>query len=130
MIDLLFLVAQAAAPEGGGGLGGLFGGGGGGLFGGGGGIFIPMVLLFGVFYFMIIRPQQRKEKERKALIENLKTGERVMFSGGILGTIANVKEHTFIIKIADNVKIEVARAAVTKILEKGEKPTEENDKKK
>jgi preprotein translocase subunit YajC len=130
MIDLLFLVAQAAAPEGGGGLGGLFGGGGGGRSGGGGGILIPMVLLFGVFYFMIIRPQQRKEKERKALIENLKTGERVMFSGGILGTIANVKEHTFIIKIADNVKIEVARAAVTKILEKGEKPTEENDKKK
>ena len=48
-----------------------------------------------------------------------------MFSGGILGTVSNVKEHTFIIKIADNVRIEVSRGAVTKVLEKGDKAVEE-----
>lgn len=101
---------------------------------GGGGnafqMFIPVILLFGIFYFMAIRPQQRKEKERRAMIDNLKTGERVLFSGGIIGTIANVKEHTFVIKVADNVKIEVARGAVTKVLEKGDKPVDETDSKK
>lgn len=89
---------------------------------------IPMALLFGIFYFMLIRPQQRKEKDRRKLIENLKTGERVMFSGGIIGTVTNVKEHTFIVKIAENVKIEIARGAVTKVLEKGEKPSEDDSK--
>jgi preprotein translocase subunit YajC len=80
-----------------------------------------MVIFMLIFYFMLIRPQQRKEKERKLLIENLKSGEKVMFSGGILGTIANVKEHTFVIKIAENVKVEVAKGAVVKVLEKGDK---------
>jgi preprotein translocase subunit YajC len=80
-----------------------------------------MVIIMLIFYFMLIRPQQRKEKERKLLIENLKSGEKVMFSGGILGTIANVKEHTFVIKIAENVKVEVAKGAVVKVLEKGDK---------
>ena len=58
-------------------------------------------------------------------VTQLKTGERVMFSGGILGTIANVKDNTFVIKIADKVKIEVARSAVTNVVPKGEKPTDE-----
>jgi preprotein translocase subunit YajC len=83
---------------------------------------VPMLLIFGIFYFMLIRPQQRKEKERRKMVEETKSGDRVMFSGGILGTITNVKEQTFIVKIADNVKIEVARGAVTKVLDKGEKP--------
>jgi preprotein translocase subunit YajC len=74
---------------------------------------------------MLIRPQQRKERERKTMIQNIKSGERVMFSGGILGTVTNVKEHTFVIKIADNTKIEVARGAVSKVLEKGEKPADD-----
>ncbi|MBN2301695.1 MAG: preprotein translocase subunit YajC [Lentisphaerae bacterium] len=93
--------------------------------GGIGQMLVPMIFLFGIFYFMLIRPQQRKEKERKNLIENLKSGERIMFSGGIIGTITNVKEHTFVVKIADNVKIEIARATVNKVLEKGEKPTDD-----
>ena len=85
------------------------------------GAMAPMLLIFAIFYFMLIRPQQRKERERKEMIKELKSGERVMFSGGIMGTITNVKEHTFTIKIADNVKIEVARGAVSRALEKGEK---------
>ncbi|MBL7077188.1 MAG: preprotein translocase subunit YajC [Kiritimatiellae bacterium] len=86
---------------------------------------VPMLFIFAIFYFMLIRPQQRKEKERKRMIDELKTGARVMFSGGIIGTVTNVKDAVFVIKIADGVKIEVARGAVSKILEKGEKPEEE-----
>ncbi|MDA0989577.1 MAG: preprotein translocase subunit YajC [Verrucomicrobia bacterium] len=93
--------------------------------GGGLGMFLPMILIFAIFYFMLIRPQQRKEKERRALIDNIKSGERIMFSGGIIGTVANVKETTFVVKIADNVKIEVARGAVSRVLEKGEKVADE-----
>ena len=77
-----------------------------------------------IFYFMLIRPQQRREKERQALLTNIKTGDRVVFSGGIIGIITNVKDKVFVIKIADNVKIEVSRGAVTQVLEKGESPDE------
>ena len=82
---------------------------------------MPMIIIFGIFYFMMIRPQQRKEKERRALIDNVKTGDKVLFSGGILGTVTNTKESTVIMKIADGIKIEVARGAIAKILDKGEK---------
>ena len=88
--------------------------------GGGLGMFAPMLIIFAIFYFMLIRPQQRKEKERRNMIANIKSGERVLFSGGIIGTVANVKEHTFIVKVADNVKLEVARGAVSRVVEKGD----------
>ncbi|MDP6490842.1 MAG: preprotein translocase subunit YajC [Kiritimatiellia bacterium] len=110
MIDILGLIAMAAPAEG--------------QQGSPFGMMVPMLFIFAIFYFMLIRPQQRKEKERKKLINELKTGERVMFSGGIIGTVTNVKDAVFVIKIADGVKIEVARGAVSRILEKGEKPEE------
>lgn len=81
-------------------------------------------LMLVIFYFMLIKPQQRREKERQQLLANIKSGDRVVFSGGIIGMVANVKEKTFTIKIADNVKIEVGRGAVTQILDKGEQPSE------
>ena len=89
----------------------------------------PMIIIFGIFYFMLIRPQQRKEKERRKLIDNVKSGERIMFSGGILGTVTNVKDGVFVVKIADNVKIEIARGAVIKVVEKGDKVEAEEDSK-
>lgn len=94
--------------------------------GGGMGMMVPMLIIFAIFYFMLIRPQQRKEKERRGMIAELKTGARVMFSGGILGTVTNVKENTFVVKIADNVKVEVVKGAVSRVLEKGEKATGED----
>jgi len=78
-----------------------------------------------IFYFMLIRPQQRREKERRSLLESIKSGDKVVFSGGILGIITNVKEKTFTIKIADGVKVEVSRGAVTQVLEKGDQPSDE-----
>ena len=99
------------------------GGGGGGALG----LFLPMLIIFGIFYFMLIRPQQRKEKERRALIDSVESGARIIFSGGIIGTVTNVKEGVLVVKIADNVKIEVARGAVNKVLDKGEKPGKDDN---
>ena len=85
--------------------------------GNGFGMLIPMILIFGIFYFLMIRPQQRKEKERQKMIAELRAGKRVVFSGGILGTVTETKETTFIIEIANGVKIEVSRSAVSEIIE-------------
>ena len=99
----------------------MMGGAGGGQGGNPVQMFLPMIIIFGIFYFMLIRPQQRKEKERRAMIEDVKSGEKILFSGGILGTVTNTKESTLVVKIADGVKIEVARGAVQKIIDKGDK---------
>lgn len=76
------------------------------------GMLLPFILLFGIFYFMLIRPQQRKEKERQKMISELRAGRRVTFAGGLLGTIVEAKEQTFMIEIAAGTVIEVARGAV------------------
>ena len=88
--------------------------------GGLGGMLIPMLLLFGVFYFMMIRPQQRKEKERQKMISELRAGKRVVFAGGLIGTIAEAKEQTFIIEFCPGTKVEVARAAVSSVVEEAQ----------
>ena len=75
-----------------------------------------MLIFFALFYFLMIRPQMRKEKERKKMISEMKTGDRVIFCGGMLGTVTNIKEQVLIVKIADNVKVEVARGAVLRVL--------------
>jgi len=93
-------------------------------------MFVPLIIIFGIFYFMLIRPQQRKEKERRTMVDNLKTGARVVFGGGFLGTVTNVKDTTFVIKIADGVKVEVVRGSVTQVLEKGDKAEPEVAEKK
>ena len=84
--------------------------------GSGFGMMIPMVILFALFYFMMIKPQQRKEKERRKMIEELRAGAKVSFAGGLIGTIVEAKEKTFNIEIADNVVVEVARAAVIAVV--------------
>ena len=79
---------------------------------GGLGMFVPMLIIFALFYFLMIKPQQRKEKERRKMISELRAGSRVLFAGGLLGTIVEAKERTFKIEIAGDVVIEVARNAV------------------
>lgn len=88
-------------------------------------MFVWLGLMVGLFYFMLIRPQKRKEKERQALLGAVKTGDRVLFAGGLLGVVANVKEKTLIVKVADGVKLEIVRGAISQVLEKGEAPESE-----
>ncbi|MDD2240499.1 MAG: preprotein translocase subunit YajC [Kiritimatiellae bacterium] len=88
-------------------------------------MFVWLGLMVALFYFMLIRPQKRREKERQALLSAVKTGDRVLFGGGFLGVVANVKEKTLVVKIADNVKVEIVRGAVSQVLDKGEMPEEE-----
>lgn len=85
---------------------------------------IMMLLLFGVMYFMMIRPQRRRDKERKAMIANVKTGDRVLLTSGILGQIVNVRDTSLVVRIAENTKIEVVKAAISQVLVDGETPSE------
>ena len=79
-----------------------------------------LVIMVGLFYFMMIRPQQRKEKERRALIASIKSGDRVVFGGGLIGTVANVKDTVLVVKVAENTKLDVLRASVTRVIQKDE----------
>ena len=85
--------------------------------GGGLGMMVPMLLILAIFYFMMIRPQQRKEKERRKMIEELRAGARVVFAGGLIGTIREAKDKTFMIEIAPGVSVEVARSSVVGVAE-------------
>ena len=88
---------------------------------GGFGMLVPMLVIFGIFYFMMIRPQQRKEKERRKMIEELRAGAKVVFGNGLIGTIAEANERTFRIRTAEG-EIEVLRGSVTDVFQ--DKPAE------
>ena len=81
------------------------------------GMFVPMLLILAIFYFMMIRPQQRKEKDRRKMIEELKAGKKVIFSNGILGTIVEATEKTFKVETAPGVTMEILRACVVGVAE-------------
>ncbi|MFA4990277.1 MAG: preprotein translocase subunit YajC [Candidatus Omnitrophota bacterium] len=74
--------------------------------------FVPLILIFVIFYFMLIRPQRQKEKEHQKTLSNLAKNDEVVTSSGIHGTIVNVKEKTITLRIDDNVKIELERNCV------------------
>jgi preprotein translocase subunit YajC len=84
--------------------------------GGGLGFFVPLIFIFVIMYFIMIRPQTKRQAEQKKLISSLKTGDRVVTNAGIHGLISNVKETTIIVKVADNVKIEMEKSAVATVL--------------
>ncbi len=75
------------------------------------GQFIPLILIFVIFYFFLIRPQQKKVKEHKAMVEGLKRGDKVITSGGITGTVERLIDNDKVeVEIADNVKVEIVKA--------------------
>jgi preprotein translocase subunit YajC len=80
--------------------------------------FAPMILLVIVFYFILIRPQQQRAKQQAKLIANLKSGDKVVTSGGIIGVVTSVKDRTVSLRSAD-AKMEVTKSSVTEILEGG-----------
>jgi preprotein translocase subunit YajC len=79
---------------------------------------MPLVLIMGIFYFLIIRPQAKRQKEHRQMLNELKKGDTVVAAGGILGTVAGLKEkeNTVIIKIDENVKIEVLKSSVSSVV--------------
>src|SRR6185503_13489973 len=76
---------------------------------------LPMLLIIGVFYMLLIRPQQKRQKELQQTIAELKTGDRVVTTGGVIGTITGVKDTSFLIRSADKSILEVARSAIAGI---------------
>ena len=85
----------------------LQGGGGGGL-----GLLVPMVLVFGVFYVLMIRPQQKRQRQLQETISGLKSGDRIVTTGGIIGTITAVRDTSFLIRSGEKSILEIARSAV------------------
>ena len=90
--------------------------------------FMPFILIIVVFYFILIRPQQKQKKEQQKLVDSLKSGDQVLMSNGIYGTIMDVKDKTLLIKVADNVKIKVQRSAVAQVLSGEKEKSGEKDK--
>ena len=77
---------------------------------------MPIILMFVVFYFLLIRPQQKRAKELAQKVNSLETGDEVITSGGIVGVVTNRKDKTLIIRTGDNVKIEVLKSAVQEVV--------------
>ena len=77
--------------------------------------FLPILLIIGVFYVMLIRPQQKRQRELQEMISTLKTGDRVVTTGGVIGTITSVKDTSLLIRSADKSILEIARSAVAGI---------------
>jgi preprotein translocase subunit YajC len=83
--------------------------------GGLGGFMLPLLLMFGIMYFLVIMPQQRQRKKLQEMLGAVKNGDKVITTSGIYGTINGIDGDTFILKVADNVKIRVARAAIAQV---------------
>jgi len=81
---------------------------------------VPMICIFAIFYFLAIRPQSQRQKQLDALIKSVKTGDKIITSSGIHGMVSNVKETTIIVKIADNVKIELEKSSVASVAKRDE----------
>jgi preprotein translocase subunit YajC len=81
--------------------------------------FLPMVAIFVVFYFLLIRPQQKKAKETRTMLEALQKGDEVATAGGMIGRIAKLNEQYVVLEIAPNVEINVQRGAIGQLLPKG-----------
>ncbi len=83
--------------------------------GGLGGFMLPLLLMFGIMYFLVIMPQQRQRKKMQEMLAAVKNGDKIVTTSGIYGTINGIDGDTFILKVADNVKIRIARAAIAQV---------------
>ncbi|WP_068749309.1 preprotein translocase subunit YajC [Thermovenabulum gondwanense] len=83
--------------------------------------FGPLILIFAIFYFLLIRPQQKRDRERKMMLESLKEGDDVITIGGIYGRILNIKDDVITLEVGDKLKIKVTRSAIGTVLKKSDK---------
>lgn len=98
MENMVSIIAQEAAPQ---------------AQGGGYQMLIFIVLMFGAMYFLMIAPQRKRQKQHQQMIKELKSGDKVITIGGIIGVITNVKEKTFVLKLCDNTKVEFLKSAIS-----------------
>jgi preprotein translocase subunit YajC len=111
---MIYSIFAMAPPQGGGGAeGSLFS------------TLIMFALIIGIFYFMILRPQQKRQKEREKLLTAMKKGDRVVTAGGLHGTIAGIDEKTVLVQVTDTVKLKYDRTAIASILREGEVETKD-----
>ncbi|MDA0337283.1 MAG: preprotein translocase subunit YajC [bacterium] len=117
---MLFFLAQPAYAMG--------GGAGGGADGNPIAQLLPFVLMFVVLYFLILRPQIKKQKTQQKMIDELQKGDKIVTSGGLHGVITNLKDDIITVKIAENVRVDMSRAAVSRVREDGDDKSEKSDK--
>jgi preprotein translocase subunit YajC len=93
--------------------------------------FLPFVLIIVIFYFLIIRPQNKKQKETQRMLSALKKGDKIVTIGGIHGVISTVRESSVVVKVDDNTKVEFSRSAIATVVEvsKSEKIEDKTDEK-
>ena len=99
------LVTPAYAPAAGGGAGAIA-------------QFIPLILIFVIMYFLILRPQQKRMKEHRAMVEALKRGDQVITQGGLIGKVTDVKDDEVTVELAQGVKVRVVRATIAQVVNK------------
>jgi len=85
---------------------------------------LPIILMIGIFYFLLIRPQQRKQKEHRQMLDSVRKGDRIVTTGGLLGVVTGVRDDRVTVKIADNVRVHVLKSAISQITKRGD---EEDD---
>ena len=83
------------------------------------GFFLPMIVIFVAFYFLLIRPQQKRQKAHTKLVGDLSTGDEVLTAGGVLGKVTGVSEHYATLQIAENVEIKIQKSTVSAVVPKG-----------
>ncbi|ANP35335.1 preprotein translocase subunit YajC [Phaeobacter gallaeciensis] len=85
------------------------------------GQFLPLILIFAIMYFLLIRPQQKKMKEHQKMVENLRRGDQVVTQGGLIGKVAKIKEENEVeVEVAEGVKVRVVRSTIAQVLSKTE----------
>ena len=113
MLSLAFAQTQGAAAAGGGGIFGTIN------------MLVPFIAMFVIFYFLLIRPQQTKQREHRQMLQGLKRGDRVLTSGGIYGTIIRIRNDIVHLEVADQVRIRISKSSISDLVAEGEKVFEE-----
>ena len=84
--------------------------------------FIPLILMFAIFYFLLIRPQQKKTKEHRGMVSNLKKGDRIITTGGLHARITGLDENTLTVELADKVRVKMQRGNVSGMIQSAQQP--------
>jgi preprotein translocase subunit YajC len=113
MVEWAYAQTSGAAPAGGGGIFGQIN------------MLIPFIAMFAIFYFLLIRPQQKKQREARQMLQNLKRGDRVVTSGGIYGTVVKIRNEVVHLEIAEQVRIRINKSSIAELVRETDRVFEE-----